>query len=451
MLGRGVNYMDTKYYTSICQETKVVEHGWISAPAGTQVVNKEELKLHQVESRVAALKVLLGFKGKNTAHYNRDSYEKTNKQDFCICPTYSKDGEIVVEEWETVKSTYIDNSGPCTSNTSLDATIDVSEYIQMAQIHNEDSIRNAGNEFTHFNSKEMRDVLEACTEALNVKYSYLRDEALKHADPYKYISDKYKNPESPFFASDLNDVQRQAAYSNERRMLKYGVLTGVYFGDSLFDGIHIKGQAKDADERIFNRRMMNQQLDNILRSDEISIPSDAKFVCTVDAITCNISISDQTGDGIDRGDLISRIEKTINQGSNGKELYMHIRNSCSSMSRIESSQYDYEGWMKFLYRHNIDESSTNGMSGDYNNKFISWCEKYHHGIYSEKAKEVGFDGFMDMNLQIGLDSNGFYDIYQNINWSDMNDEKIVNWYSETDYSALSDMRTHNFLEVKNNE
>lgn len=434
------HHMDTKYYTSICRETKVIEHGCITAPPGSLGVNKGELKLHQAESRMAALKALLGYKGKNIGQHNRDSFEKTRKRELAICPTYSKDGEIVVEEWATVKSTYLDNSGPCTSNTSLDATIDVSEYIKRAQQHNEDSIRNAGNEFTSLNSKEMQDVLEACTEALNVKYSYLRDEALKHTDPYRYISDKYKNPESPFYASDLNDVQRNAAYSSEYRMLKYGIITGVRFDDSLFEGIHIKGQAKDADERIFNRRMINKQLDNMLNEAGLSIPSEAKFVCTVDAVTCKISISDQTGDGVDRGDLISRIEETINQGTNGKELYIHIRMSCSSMARVESSQYDYEGWMKFLYRHNVDESSTNGMDGDYNNKFISWCEKYHHGIYSEKAKEVGFDGFMDMNLQIGLGSNGFYDIYQNINWSDMNDERITGWYSETEYSALADVK-----------
>ena len=434
------DYMDTKYCTSICRETKVIEHGCITASSASSVVSMGELKLRQAESRATALKLLLGYKGKNIGHYNSDSFEKTRKRDFAVCPTYSKNGEIVVEEWATVRSTYLDNSGPCTSNTSLDATIDVSEYIRRAQQHNEDSIRNAGNEFTSFNSKEMQDVLEACTEALNVKYSFLRDEALQHADPYKYIYDKYKNPQSPFYASDLNDVQRKAAYSNEYRMLKYGLLTGVRFDDSLFEGIHIKGQAKDADERIFNRRMINKQLDNMLGGAGLSIPSEAKFVCTVDAVTCKISISDQTGDGVDRGDLISRIEETINQGTNGKELYIHIWKSCSSMEHVESSQYDYEGWMKFLYRHNIDESSSNGMYGDYNEKFISWSEKYHHGIYSVKAKEVGFDGFKDMNLQIGLDTNGFYDIYQDINWSDISGERITGWYSETEYSALSDAK-----------
>lgn len=45
-----------------------------------------------------------------------------------------------------------------------------------------------------------------------------------------------------------------------------------------------------------------------------------------------------------------------------------------------------------------------------------------------------------MNLQIGLNSNGFYDIYQDINWSDSNDAKITQWYSETEFSALPDVK-----------
>ena len=59
--------------------------------------------------------------------------------------------------------------------------------------------------------------------------------------------------------------------------------------------------------------------------------------------------------------------------------------------------------------------------------------------FSKKAKQVGFDGFANMDLQIGLNSNGFYDVYQDVNWSDIECNKIQGWYENTAFSALADI------------
>ena len=441
--------METNYYTSIYQKTKVIEHGAITASSSSALIDKKQLRISQAEGKVNALKILLGHSNRTVnSKANRinrrnlyDTYEACGKVGAnCFIPsaTYCKKGEVVIESWATVQSVYLDNSGPCTSNTSLDATFDVAAYIKRAQEHNEESIKNAGSEFKWDNRHVMEDISKVYNAICNEKYGFLRDEALKHASPSKYIYDKYNNPESPFYASDLTDSQRKIAYWNEKAMLKNGHLTGVRFQDSVFGETHIYGTAKHADENIFNRRMINQQLKNMLNANNISIPSDANLVCTVDASTCYISFSDQTGDGVDRSELIDRLEKAVNKGNNGKELYIHIRTSCFSQERMESSQYSYDGWNKFNYMHNIDDSSR-GMSGDYNRKYKEWCEKYHNGLFSDEAKEFGLDGIPDMNLQIGLNANGFYDIYQNVSWSDINDTKISEWYSKTWYSVISDV------------
>ena len=44
-----------------------------------------------------------------------------------------------------------------------------------------------------------------------------------------------------------------------------------------------------------------------------------------------------------------------------------------------------------------------------------------------------------MDLQIGLNSNGFYDVYQDVNWSDIECNKIQGWYENTAFSALADI------------
>lgn len=427
--------LETNFYSS--QYTRVLKDSTtrISGPAGLTDGDKRTLAMRRVESRALALSYLLGGKpARNQVH----AWKPSQKNEMVgLYNNYSASGKYLYVKHEHAEMT-VDNSGPCTTNSSLDKSMSVACYIKRAQESNEEVIRNAGNAFTSHNSEAMVSVSEAYRLALNDKYTYLRDEALKHTDPKQYIYDKYNNPESPFFASDLTASQRKIAYWNEKEMLKNGYLSGVHFQDSLFGDTYLFGAAKDADERIFNRRMINQQLSNMLKSAGVEIPANANFKCTVDVFSCRISISDQTGDNVDRSDLIRKMEEAINVGNNGVELYTHIRNSCYSMYRIESSQYEEEGWYKFNYLHNIEESSK-GMDGDYNDKFAKWCEKYYPGSLAEKAKEVGFDGFRTMNLEIGLNAKGFYDLYQDINWTEPQSSKVSEWYSKTEFSVLGDM------------
>lgn len=189
--------------------------------------------------------------------------------------------------------------------TSVDALIDVGDYIQRAQEHNENSIRNAGDSFTAYNKDSMEGIQDAYHAALIEKYTYLKNEALKHNEPMQYIYEKYHNPDSSYYASDLTESQRNIAYSCERDMLKFGTVRGVHYDDSLFGGANIFRAANDADEKIFNRRMVNKQLSNMLNNEKISIPSNVSLICTVDSVTCRISIGDNTGDNVDRSTLIN--------------------------------------------------------------------------------------------------------------------------------------------------
>lgn len=93
--------------------------------------------------------------------------------------------------------------------------------------------------------------------------------------------------------------------------------------------------------------------------------------CTINLITCHISIEDATGDGVAWKDLCSRLEKELNVKENGLNLYQHFMLSSYSVVEIGSTQYDYAGKLKFIYRHNIDGIGSE-MDGDYNQKFIAY-------------------------------------------------------------------------------
>ena len=270
--------------------------------------------------------------------------------------------------------------------------------------------------------------------ALEEKYTILHREAMQHADPARYLKDKYTNPESPFYESELTWYERDIAYRYEKQMLKEGKIHGVHFQDSLFRDKIVNGLQSNGDERRYNRKVMNQQLSNILQNYGITVPKGVNLRCTVDPVTCHISIEDVTGDETDRGVLCSQIENVLNVKENSLNLYQHIMLSSYSAVEVGSTQYDYAGVIKFQYRHNTDGRSS-GMDGDYNQKFIAYCEKYY-SAYVEKAKEVGFDGFPDMYLSIDITSNGFEDVYQDVSWCNDADETIVEWLGMSAYTTL---------------
>lgn len=63
--------METNYYTSIYQKTKVIEHGAITASSSSALIDKKQLRISQAEGKVNALKILLG-------HSNRTVNSKAN-------------------------------------------------------------------------------------------------------------------------------------------------------------------------------------------------------------------------------------------------------------------------------------------------------------------------------------------------------------------------------------
>ena len=59
-------------------------------------------------------------------------------------------------------------------------------------------------------------------QILEKHYDKVYQENIKHANPKKYIEDKYYNQDSPYYCWHMTADQRRIAYLNEKRMLETG-------------------------------------------------------------------------------------------------------------------------------------------------------------------------------------------------------------------------------------
>ena len=342
-----------------------------------------------------------------------------------------------------------------TRNTSVDSTIDLQKYIDAARESNSVALENAGNEID-VNAVTYTSCSEAFRAALTDKYAKLVAEAKTHSNPEEYIYGKYYNKGSQYYETNLTETERRIAYNYEMQMYKSGKINGVSYQDSLFRGIEIYGDVKDNDRIMFKRQTINRQISNIMLGagiDTAGIPDTCTF--TVDPYSYYISV-----DGVDDS-LKQSMEQTLNQGSNGKNLYKHIL-TCSTQDGCNSSQvsadsklkfqafqqvYEYTGLklneleekggtyytkdgedIKELVRAAVDKSGA--VPADYKAQVKQWiC-----GMISEISGK-GWNNVADMKLSILFQSGGLIDTKQSIIYSEdsewIRDTLCSSWYSVT--------------------
>ena len=104
----------------------------------------------------------------------------------------------------------------------------------------------------------------------------------------------------------------------------------------------------DCDRNAFNRRMVERQIESILSKNGITIGDGESYTFTVDAYTKRIRVS-----GADE-DQSRAIERALDQGTNGKELYDHIR-MCGTQEKNEQIT---EAGQVLRYAHELVEQLT---------------------------------------------------------------------------------------------
>lgn len=127
----------------------------------------------------------------------------------------------------------------------------------------------------------------------------------------------------------MTEDQRSIAYRNEKRMLQTGGKYSAGFArydyalrnykDVYTGGSRSVGYVRNTDrEKQYARSVVNQQISNLLSKNGISISKQADLVFSIDPYTYQLTVSGNA----DR-DILSQIEKLLNEGDNAKNIWTH--------------------------------------------------------------------------------------------------------------------------------
>ena len=162
-----------------------------------------------------------------------------------------------------------------------------------------------------------RKVTQGYSNIIRAHYASEHAENLTYNDPRAHIWDKYKNPESPDFRADLPEDERAWAYDQELDLLNGGMHLQMGNPYAFDTPPTLASAAMQANQAC--REQIGQSMQDLFAQNSIDTPRDASFRLTVDN-SYNIHVS-----GLEDGELAEAIERALNAGDNGKNLYDHLR------------------------------------------------------------------------------------------------------------------------------
>ncbi len=174
--------------------------------------------------------------------------------------------------------------------------------------------------FTSF-ADEFSKVTSDYTNTIREYYEKEHEENLTYDNPSTHIWNKYKNPESPDFRSDLSDDERAWAYDQELDMLSGGKhlqMGNPYAFSSVGGPPTLTTAAVKA--MVASRNQIDQSIQELFTENGVEVPKGTSFQLTVEQSTYSIHVT-----GLEDEDLSKAIEQALNRGDNGKNLYNHLK------------------------------------------------------------------------------------------------------------------------------
>lgn len=174
---------------------------------------------------------------------------------------------------------------------------------------------------------------------LDEKYQKINEQNKQFKNPHAHIFDKYRNPYSPYYRSDLTKSEREAAYSMEIHWANHGTGGRYVFPDAAFRNEKAYNPEQESIERkAFNRLKVNEQLHSLFSKNGVTIPNGTNLTFTIDPNNFNLIISGSKDEA-----LINQLESLLNTDNNSRELFFHIMKSRSD----DSTQFTSKKLDKF--------------------------------------------------------------------------------------------------------
>lgn len=263
---------------------------------------------------------------------------------------------------------------------------------------------------------------------LDEKYSKIHEQNKQFKNPKRHIADKYSNPNSPYFRSDLTKAERDAASTMEMSWLRTGKGGQYSFNDAAFRNESRYDPTQESVERkAINRQKVNEQLHDLFSKNRITIPDNANLRFTIDPTNFKLAVS-----GLKDELLMNQLENILNTNNNARELFFHTMKSRSD----DSSQFTPDKLEKFHLINQIktvtgynlkDLEIVNGkfvtengtnifdiykeelLKNPYTVKHASIAASHYGSQLYELAKH-GFDSIPDLVLSIDFKNSSLQDI-----------------------------------------
>ncbi|HBU92234.1 MAG TPA: DUF4885 domain-containing protein [Bacillus pumilus] len=290
------------------------------------------------------------------------------------------------------------------------------------------------------NQSTIKSTNETMTEAdkrmkiLDEKYQKINEQNKRFNDPQDHIYNKYRNPYSSYFRSDLTKSEREAAYTMEMSWARNNKGGQYDFNDAIFRNEKRYDPTQESvEKKIFNRQKVNEQLQDLFSKNGITIPKNTNLTFTIDPNHFKLVVSGSTDES-----LVKQIEDLLNTTNNTRELFFHImksRNDDSTQFTPDSlAKFHLVNQIKTVTGYNLkDLSIVNGqfVTDKGTNIFDIYKEDLlknpytaenariaasHYGAQLFDLAKNGFDSIPDLVLSIGYQNGSLHDIGQKENY-----------------------------------
>ncbi|MCC9089987.1 DUF4885 family protein [Bacillus pumilus] len=278
------------------------------------------------------------------------------------------------------------------------------------------------------NTNEVMTESDRRMKILDEKYEKINEQNKRFKDPQDHIYNKYRNPYSSYFRSDLTQFEREAAYTMEMSWARnnkggqYDFNDAIFRNEKRYDPTH-----ESVEKKLFNRQKVNEQLQALFSSNGLTIPKNTNLTFTIDPNNFKLVVSGSTDKS-----LVKQIEDILNTSNNTRELFFHImksRNDDSTQFTPDSlAKFHLVNQIKTVTGYNLkDLSIVNGqfVTDNGTNIFDIYKEELlknpytaenariaasHYGAQLFDLAKNGFDSIPDLVLSIGYENGSLYDI-----------------------------------------
>ncbi|WGD98281.1 DUF4885 family protein [Bacillus safensis] len=269
---------------------------------------------------------------------------------------------------------------------------------------------------------------------LDEKYEKINEQNKRFNDPQDHIYNKYRNPYSSYFRSDLTKPEREAAYIMEMSWARNNKGGQYDFNDAIFRNEKRYDPTQESvEKKIFNRQKVNEQLQGLFSKNGIIIPKNTNLTFTIDPNNLKLVVSGSKDES-----LMKQIEDLLNTSNNTRELFFHImksRNDDSTQFTPDSlAKFHLVNQIKTVTGYNLkDLNIVNGqfVTDNGTNIFDLYKEELlknpytaenariaasHYGAQLFDLAKNGFDSIPDLVLSIGYQNGSLQDIGQKDNY-----------------------------------